>query len=62
VPRNRIWNTPGNGFYFGKNAFSAFAYSGVLKDCVAAKGALHFSCVVPFGVTHFLFAEKEKML
>ena len=47
-------------FYFGKNAFSIFAFPvRMLKNCVAAKGALRFSCVAPFGAAHFFIIKMK---
>ena len=31
----------------------------MLKNCVAAKGALRFSCVVPFGAAHFFITKMK---
>ena len=50
-----MFSKQGMVFTIGKNAFSIFAFPvWMLKNCVAAKGALRFSCAVPFGVAHFL--------
>ncbi len=47
-------------FYFGKNALSILAFLvELLKICVAANGALRFSCVVPFGAAHFFIIKKK---
>ena len=41
-------------FYYLVKTHSPSLHSlGMLKNCVAAKGALRFSCVVPFGAAHF---------
>ena len=49
-----MFSKQGMVFTIGKNAFSIFAFPvWMLKNCVAAKGALRFSCVAPFGLRTF---------